>query len=154
MRIKRFVTAALLAASVATTLGVAAPAATAAPSIQGESPLNIDVNANDLLEKVINGVRDAKNVEGYLASLLEDAFINAGNGQYGAMVCKMHKALDCVNNASAAAFKSVMYNGDIFGVWLIRPGSGTFHRGADGGYQNWTFMGYQDYNRDTMTVTF
>ncbi len=154
MRIKRFVTATLLAASVTTTLGVAAPAANAAPSIQGESPLNIDVNANDLLDRVVKGVQNAKNVEGYLAALLEDAFTNAGQGQYGAMVCKMTRALDCENRASAAAFKSVEYNGEIFGVWLIRPGSGTFHRNADGGYQNWTFQGYQDYNRDTMTVTF
>lgn len=158
MRIKRFVTAALLTASAASIIGVAAPAVEAAPSTPsgggGGVSLNIDVDANNLLDGIVNAVREAQNVEGYMQSLREDAYINAGKGKYGVVVCKMVKGTDCQNNASAAAFKTANYNGSIFGVWLIREGSGTFHRGGDGGYQNWTFTGAADYDRDSLTATF
>ncbi|WP_236239729.1 stress protein [Streptomyces sp. CC228A] len=106
----------------------------------------------DITKKLIGIVTDAierkQNRSGYVKSLMEGAFYEAGQ-RYNVMV---------INNANrhTAHLRGVVYDARISGIHgtyrVIVFESGTFTNHGDGGWINWAFRGWFD--RDGGHVTF
>ncbi|AXG79406.1 stress protein [Streptomyces paludis] len=129
----------------------------AAPAKQGEygtaaahvAVIRAVVNITKAIVKIItNAIQNKQNREGYVKSLREGAFYDAGQ-KYNVMI---------INSSNKYSFSlgGLVYDAEGSGIHgkyrILVFESGTFTNKGDGGYINWAFRGW--FERNGMTVNF
>lgn len=131
----------------------AAPAAPAAVTAQAAIGIDVAKSVVDVTNRLYNIVSDAiahdQNRGGYVKSLMEGAFYDAGQ-RYNVMVVKSDHpySFSLVNIVYDARVSSGAYPD--FRVLVFDSGQFTNH--GDGSYINWAYRGW--FTRSGMTVTF
>ena len=163
--LRRQATALVLGAATLGGLMVPAAVAAAAPAKQdtvvahatqaGTAKISIDVTKSfaditNRLYSIINyAVEQNQNRSGYVKSLMEGSFYEAGQ-RYNVMVIKADHSY--TENLQNVVYDAKASGGNYPTFRVIVFESGVFTNRGDGGYDNWAFRGWFD--RDGMTVNF
>ncbi len=120
------------------------------PTIQG-GRVDVASAVLDLTQKIMNIVTEAierkQNREGYVKSLMEGSFYQAGE-RYNVMV---------INNSvrHSTNLRGVVYDAKVSGIHgtyrVLAFESGDFVNHGDGGWINWAFRGWFDRNGNSVT---
>lgn len=121
---------------------------------EGQNPISINVEIDPLqiAEAIKNAVNDKADRTSFVNDLMESTFQAAGRN-HNVMVFNLAENYDySFNEGEVVFYGSAPYGGLYFGIWAF--GEGEFTNKGDGGYINWAFRGWYDYDDGSKHVSF